>query len=72
MTMTVSSRAVAVKDRSDSSLCDGDSLLLHSLVDSDSIFITHLVKLINTDNTAVSEYHGNAFKMELALKIKNS
>jgi len=59
-----------IENGRNSSLGDRDSLLLHGLVDSDSIFIPHLVKLIDTDDTSISEHHGSSFKMEFSLGLR--
>lgn len=37
----------------DAGLSDGNGLLLHSFVDSDTILISHLVKLIDANHTGV-------------------
>jgi hypothetical protein len=39
------------------SLSNGDCLLLHNLMDCDSIDLVHLVELINTDDSPVRQHH---------------
>lgn len=56
-----------VKHGGDTSLGDGDGLLFHSFVDSDTIFVSHLVELIDTDDTRVSKNHSTTFEVEFTL-----
>ena len=39
--------------------------MLHGLVDSDSVLWSHLVKLIDANDSAVSQHHGAALELEL-------
>ncbi len=47
-------------------LGDGDSLLLHNLVQGDTIKVAHFIKLINADNAAISKHHGSGLQTALA------
>uniref|UniRef100_A0A2M4CVC7 Uncharacterized protein n=1 Tax=Anopheles darlingi TaxID=43151 RepID=A0A2M4CVC7_ANODA len=53
-------RAARVQRRRNASLSDRDRLLLHCLVDSDSIVLFHLVELIDTHHSTVSQHHRTA------------
>ena len=50
----------------DTGFGNGHGLLLHDFVNSYTVNIRHLVKLINTDNTTVSKNHGTSLKTTLA------
>lgn len=58
-------RCPRVEDRGNTSLGNGDSLLLHGFVNGNPVLVSHLVELINTDSTAVCKNHGTSFKVEL-------
>jgi hypothetical protein len=53
-----------VQDSCDSSLSDGDGLLLHGFVDSNTVTRLHLIELINAYYSAVGQDHSSAFKLE--------
>ena len=59
-------RAPGIETGVDASLGNGDSLLLHGLVDSDTVVLAHLVELINADQTTVGQYHGTSLQTTLA------
>lgn len=59
-------RGPGVEDGGDSSLSDGDGLLLHCLVNGYTILWSHLVELINTNDSSVCEYHCSSFELELS------
>lgn len=50
----------------DSSLGNGDSLLLHDLMDCHSINVVHFIELIDADYTPISKNHGTSLKSLLA------
>lgn len=50
-----------VEHSGDSGFRNGNRLLFHSLVDSHSIFVSHLIELIYAHYTSVSEYHRTPF-----------
>ena len=54
-----------VQNRCDTGLCNRNCLLLHGFVNSDTIFVSHFVKLINTHNTTIGQNHGTTFQIEL-------
>ena len=58
-----------VENGRDTGFSNGDSLLLHSFMDGNSILWAHLVKLIDADDATISENHGSAFELELACSI---
>uniref|UniRef100_A0A0A9CR90 Uncharacterized protein n=1 Tax=Arundo donax TaxID=35708 RepID=A0A0A9CR90_ARUDO len=45
-----------------SCLRNGHSLLFHNFMDSNSVLIIHLIKLINADYTTISKNHGTSLK----------
>mmetsp|Transcript_48957 Transcript_48957/g.116438 ORF Transcript_48957/g.116438 Transcript_48957/m.116438 type:complete len:202 (+) Transcript_48957:858-1463(+) len=47
------------------SLADGHDLLLHSLVDGYAIGLVHLVKLVDTNNPSICEYHSSGLEVEV-------
>ena len=55
--------APGVKTHMETRLSNSDSLLLHDLMDSYSVNIVHLIKLIDAYNSLISKYHGTCFKM---------
>lgn len=59
-----------VEYRRDTSFSNRNSLLFHSFVNGHSIFIPHLVKLVNTYHTSISQHHCSAFEIKLPLSIK--
>mmetsp|Transcript_25912 Transcript_25912/g.38036 ORF Transcript_25912/g.38036 Transcript_25912/m.38036 type:complete len:221 (+) Transcript_25912:522-1184(+) len=59
-------RGTCVQHCGDARLGNGDSLLLHSFVDSHSIFRAHLIKLINAYHTAISQHHSAPLEKELS------
>jgi len=54
-----------VENCSNTSLSDGDSLLLHCLMNSNSILWSHFIKLIDAYNTTVCKDHSSSFKLEI-------
>ena len=46
----------------------GDGLLLHGFVNGDSVVLSHLVKLINTNNPSVRQHHGPTLHNKPVLK----
>jgi hypothetical protein len=58
-------RAASIELGEDTSLGDSDGLLFHNFVNSDTISIIHFIKLIDADNTTVSEDHGACFETAL-------
>jgi hypothetical protein len=56
-----------VQDRRNTRFGDGDRLLLHGLVNGDTILVAHLVKLVDADDAAVGEDHRAAFEEKLSL-----
>jgi hypothetical protein len=40
-------------------LCNGDGLLLHGLVDGDSVVFPHLVELVDANHAAVGQHLGD-------------
>lgn len=58
-------RCPRVEDGGDSCLGNRYSLLLHGLVDGDSVLRSHLIELVDANHTTVSEDHGSSFKLEL-------
>ena len=54
--------AASVQLGVDAGLGDGDATLLHHLVDGRAVNVGHLVKLINADDSAVSQHHGSRLK----------
>ena len=48
----------------DASLGNGNGLLLHGFVNSNLILHIHLVELVNTANTVVSEHECTSFDTE--------
>ena len=59
-------RRSRVENRGDTSFGDRNGLLFHSFVDSDSVFVSHFVELINTHDTSVGQNHGTSFQVEFA------
>jgi hypothetical protein len=62
-------RCPGVQNCRDSSLCNWDSLLFHSFVDSDSVLWSHFIELINTYNATISKHHCTAFKLEITRSV---
>jgi hypothetical protein len=54
-----------VEDRGDSGFGDRDGLLFHGFVDGYTIFVTHLVELVDADSATICENHGTTFEVEL-------
>ena len=50
----------------DSRLCDCNGLLFHDFVNGHTIHVRHLVKLINTNHTTISEHHRSGFQLPLS------
>lgn len=50
----------------DASLGDGDSLLFHGLVDSDTVVLAHLIELIDADQTTIGQHHGTSLQATFA------
>ena len=50
-----------VKDSRNASLGNRDSLLFHSFMNSNTVFIAHLVKLVDADDSTICEYHSPSF-----------
>lgn len=59
-------RGTRIQNRGDAGLGNGDSLLLHGFVDSDAVFVAHLVKFVDANHSAVGEDHGTALEVEFA------
>ena len=59
-------RGTSVESGMDTSLGDRDGLLLHGLVNSNLILDIHLVELVNTADTVISEHESTSFDAELA------
>ena len=55
----------------DTGLGNGDSLLFHDFMDSYTINIVHLVKLVDTHDTSVSQDHGTSLEMLLSSVLVN-
>ena len=64
--------ASGIKSCMNTSFGNSDGLLFHNLMDSNSISIVHLIKLIDTDNTSISKDHCTGFKMSLARILVNT
>jgi hypothetical protein len=58
-----------IEDGRDTSLSDGDGLLFHRFVDSHSVLVSHLVKLVDTDDSAICQNHCAAFEVEFTLQV---
>ena len=54
-----------VQNGGNASLGDRNGLLLHGLVNGNTVVLSHLVKLINAHHTTVSEHHGTSFKVKV-------
>ena len=59
-------RAAGIETGVDASLGNGNGLLLHGLVDSDTVVLAHLVELIDADQTTVGQHHGTSLQTTLA------
>ena len=59
-------RAPGIETGVDASLGNGDGLLLHGLVDSDTVVLAHFVELIDADQTTVGQHHGTGLQATLA------
>ena len=46
----------------DTSFCDGHRLLFHNFMNGNSINVTHLVKLVDTDHSSITENHSACLK----------
>ena len=57
--------APSLQGRNNTSFADGDGLLLHSFVDTGSILIIHLVKLIDQAGSPVRKHESTTFKRPL-------
>lgn len=55
-----------IKNCRDSSLSNWDSLLLHGFMDSHSVLRSHLIKLIDTDNSTICENHSSSLELEFS------
>ena len=62
-------RCPCVEDGSDACLGDGDRLLLHGFVDRYSVFVTHLVELIDADYTSIRKHHRSALEVEFSGRV---
>ena len=62
-------RGTRVEDRCDASLGDRDGLLLHCLVDGNTVLRPHLVELIDADNSTIGEDHGTALELEFSSRV---
>ena len=59
-------RGTSVESCVDASLSDRDSLLLHSLVNSNLILDLHLVELIDAADAVISEHESTSLNAELS------
>jgi hypothetical protein len=50
-----------VQDGGNSCFGDGDGLLFHGFMDSHSVLVAHLIKLVNADYTPVGQDHSSSF-----------
>src|ERR1700728_2084238 len=50
-------RGTCIENGSDAGFGNRNSLLFHGLVDSNSVLVAHLVKLINANYTSIGQYH---------------
>jgi len=58
--------ASRIQNSGDSCLRDWNSLLLHGLMNGHSVLRSHLIKLVNADNSTVSQYHCTTFKLKVS------
>jgi hypothetical protein len=58
--------ATSVERGVDTGLGDRDGLLLHDLVNGDSIDVGHLVELVDADDTSIGEDHRSSFESPFA------
>jgi hypothetical protein len=56
-------RCSAVQHRGDSSLCHTNGLLFHGFMNRYTILWSHLVKLVDAYNTAVTQNHGPSLQV---------
>lgn len=61
--------AAGVEAGVDAGLGDGDSALLHHLVNGRAVHVRHLVKLIDADHTSVSQDHGPRLQTALTWEV---
>jgi hypothetical protein len=59
-------RCSRVKNSGNTSFSNRNSLLFHSLMNSDSVLHSHFIKLIDTDDSAISKNKSTTFKLELS------
>ena len=58
--------AASVEPGLDAGLGDGDTALLHHLVDCRSVHVGHLVKLVDAHHPPVGQHHGSGLQDPLA------
>lgn len=60
--------AASLQSRDDTSLGDGDSLLLHRFVDGCSVLVVHLVEFVDQASTLVSKHERTTFQSPFSRK----
>lgn len=58
-------RCPRVEYSCDSCFSNWNSLLFHGFVNGNSVLWSHLVELIDADNSTISEYHSATFELEI-------
>ena len=61
--------AAGVEAGVDAGLGDGDSALLHHLVNGRAVHVRHLVKFIDANHTSVSQDHGSGLQTALTWEV---
>lgn len=61
--------AAGIEPSVDAGLGDGDSALLHHLVDGRAVHVRHLVKLIDANHASVSQDHGPRLQTPLPWEV---
>mmetsp|Transcript_9053 Transcript_9053/g.21451 ORF Transcript_9053/g.21451 Transcript_9053/m.21451 type:complete len:202 (+) Transcript_9053:764-1369(+) len=63
--------AASVQHGCHASFGNGDGLLLHGLMDSNTVFLVHLVKLVNANQAIVGQNHCSAFQCKAPTILDN-